>query len=325
MSYYNVEQSLDCTMGLLNLIFGKKEASQQIVSSEPIRQDLPVKNNETLKADELDATSKFTERQVSQIIDCITKEESNYNAICYKDNLGEVDMGCLDPLFEDAARLIVVHQQGSTSLIQRKFVIGYNRAGRIMDQLEKAGIVGKAQGSKAREVLCIDTNDLDMRLSNLDVDDFSPQNVLSNMSYEELNSFKEAHSESIKDRIMYYELLIEENKQELMREAIEAEKQKIKEEMAQKKRARDIREAAMRELVEEGILDHDYIKKREPIPQDMQDAVWNRDGGKCVKCGSQENLEFDHIIPFSKGGSTTIRNLQILCKKCNLAKSNKIG
>ena len=82
-------------------------------------------------------------------------------------DLGDVDMGRLDPLFEDAARLIVIHQQGSTSLIQRKFAIGYNRAGRLMAQLEKAGIVGPAQGSKAREVLCVDDNDLQMRLNNL--------------------------------------------------------------------------------------------------------------------------------------------------------------
>lgn len=80
---------------------------------------------------------------------------------------GDVDMGRLDPLFEDAARLVVIHQQGSTSLIQRKFSIGYNRAGRIMDQLEIVGIVGPAQGSKARDVMCVDDNDLEMRLNNL--------------------------------------------------------------------------------------------------------------------------------------------------------------
>lgn len=82
-------------------------------------------------------------------------------------DVGDVDMGRLDPLFEEAARLIVVHQQGSTSLIQRKFSIGYNRAGRIMDQLEKAGIVGPSEGSKARQVMCMDENDLEMRLNNL--------------------------------------------------------------------------------------------------------------------------------------------------------------
>lgn len=75
--------------------------------------------------------------------------------------------GAKDPLFEEAARLIVIHQQGSTSLIQRKFSIGYNRAGRLMDQLEHAGIVGPANGSKARSVLCATEADLDMRLSAL--------------------------------------------------------------------------------------------------------------------------------------------------------------
>ncbi|MCM1108321.1 MAG: DNA translocase FtsK [Clostridium sp.] len=80
---------------------------------------------------------------------------------------GTVDMAHLDPMFEEAARLIVATQQGSTSMIQRKFAIGYNRAGRLMDQLEKAGIVGAAQGSKPREVLCIDDTDLEMRLNNM--------------------------------------------------------------------------------------------------------------------------------------------------------------
>ncbi|MBM6866688.1 DNA translocase FtsK 4TM domain-containing protein [Bacteroides caecigallinarum] len=81
----------------------------------------------------------------------------------------DVDMNRLDPMFEEAARLIIYHQQGSTSLIQRKLSLGYNRAGRIMDQLERAGIVGPANGSKARDVLCIDENDLQMRLSQLKV------------------------------------------------------------------------------------------------------------------------------------------------------------
>jgi len=58
-----------------------------------------------------------------------------------------------DDLFEEAAKLIVIHQQGSTSLIQRRLNLGYNRAGRLIDQLEKAGIVGPFKGSKAREVL----------------------------------------------------------------------------------------------------------------------------------------------------------------------------
>ena len=80
--------------------------------------------------------------------------------------VSDVDMDKLDPLFKDAARLVVTHQQGSTSLIQRKFSIGYNRAGRIMDQLEKANIVGPAQGSKPREVFFADIVSLEQHLEN---------------------------------------------------------------------------------------------------------------------------------------------------------------
>jgi S-DNA-T family DNA segregation ATPase FtsK/SpoIIIE len=79
----------------------------------------------------------------------------------------DVDMQHLDPLFEDAARLIVINQSGSTSLIQRKFAIGYNRAGRLMDQLEKAGVVGAAMGSKPREVMIQDEMSLNNLLASL--------------------------------------------------------------------------------------------------------------------------------------------------------------
>ncbi|MEX2565761.1 MAG: DNA translocase FtsK 4TM domain-containing protein [Cyclobacteriaceae bacterium] len=81
--------------------------------------------------------------------------------------IGGVDLSDRDPLFDDAARLIVLHQQGSTSLIQRKLKLGYNRAGRIIDQLEAAGIVGAFEGSKAREVLVQDENTLEQLLSSL--------------------------------------------------------------------------------------------------------------------------------------------------------------
>ena len=81
--------------------------------------------------------------------------------------IGDVDMTHLDPMFEDAARMIVSEQNGSTSMIQRKFAIGYNRAGRLMDQLEKAGIVGPAKGSKPREVLCVSEEQLMMIMDNL--------------------------------------------------------------------------------------------------------------------------------------------------------------
>ncbi|MCH4147535.1 MAG: DNA translocase FtsK [Prevotella sp.] len=88
-------------------------------------------------------------------------EESSSN------NGGETNMGNVDPYFEEAARAIVITQQGSTSMIQRRLAIGYNRAGRLMDQLAAAGIVGAAQGSKPREVLVQDENTLNEILSKL--------------------------------------------------------------------------------------------------------------------------------------------------------------
>lgn len=79
----------------------------------------------------------------------------------------DFDPSELDPLFEEAARLLVIHQQGSTSLIQRKMKLGYNRAGRIVDQLEGAGILGPFEGSKAREVLIKDLEHLEEIIRNL--------------------------------------------------------------------------------------------------------------------------------------------------------------
>lgn len=72
---------------------------------------------------------------------------------------------------------------------------------------------------------------------------------------------------------------------------------------------------------------NDKLSKRlrEKIPQDVKDAVWKRDEGKCVQCGSNEKLEFDHIIPFIKGGSSTYRNVQLLCEPCNRIKHSKLG
>ena len=81
-------------------------------------------------------------------------------------NKADFDDGDRDSLFEEAARIIVQHQQGSASLLQRKLKLGYNRAGRIVDQLEAAGIIGPFEGSKAREVLVKDLMSLEERLGS---------------------------------------------------------------------------------------------------------------------------------------------------------------
>ena len=80
---------------------------------------------------------------------------------------GSVDSHNLDPMFEEAARAVVMTQQGSTSMIQRRFSIGFNRAGRIMDQLQEAGVVGQGNGAKPRDVLISDENSLNQLLASL--------------------------------------------------------------------------------------------------------------------------------------------------------------
>ncbi|HKL07416.1 MAG TPA: DNA translocase FtsK 4TM domain-containing protein [Bacteroidales bacterium] len=111
--------------------------------------------------------------ELDKITDYIQSQQSYPSAFMLpeytpegKEEIGEVDFTKRDALFEDAAKLVIRHQQGSTSLIQRKFSIGYNRAGRIIDQLEAANIVGPFEGSKARQVLFQDEYALEQYLSD---------------------------------------------------------------------------------------------------------------------------------------------------------------
>ncbi len=74
----------------------------------------------------------------------------------------------------------------------------------------------------------------------------------------------------------------------------------------------------------ENEFDYEPPSANRRISTQTKNAVWRRDGGRCVECASQERLEYDHIIPVSKGGSNTARNIQLLCEKCNRQKSDKI-
>jgi len=115
-------------------------------------------------------------KEIDRIVDFISSQQGYATAHMLPEyvgdendgyGIGEVDLSKRDKMFEEAARLIVQYQQGSTSLIQRRLNLGYNRAGRIMDQLEAAGIVGPSEGSKARQVLISDYDSLDRILNSL--------------------------------------------------------------------------------------------------------------------------------------------------------------
>jgi S-DNA-T family DNA segregation ATPase FtsK/SpoIIIE len=111
--------------------------------------------------------------EVERLCDFIGSQKAYANAYLLPDYVGEesgikldMDISERDSLFRDAAEVVVSAQQGSASLIQRKLKLGYNRAGRIIDQLEAAGIVGPFEGSKARQVLITDLNSLETFFKN---------------------------------------------------------------------------------------------------------------------------------------------------------------
>lgn len=89
----------------------------------------------------------------------------------------------------------------------------------------------------------------------------------------------------------------------------------------EKKRRRRIDKALAAAQIDRS-QDAEHVRR--PIPDDVKMFVWQRDRGRCVKCGSGVNLEFDHIIPVSMGGGNTARNLQLLCEECNKSKGASI-
>jgi 5-methylcytosine-specific restriction endonuclease McrA len=240
-------------------------------------------------------TKKFTEEETNEFIERFVKYYENFDG--------------LDPMFEDAGRLIVMHQVASSSLMQRNMKIGYNRAVKLLKQLELTGIVKSNFNPNQLPNVTIKT-------------EFEFRHFIQNdLCITNIQAFYDEHIVEIVRKIQSIHLEREDKR-------FQQEKKSIKQELLEIERKKTLRNEAYKELVSQGLISNQSIDRegrRELIPQDVMDSVWNRDGGRCTKCGSQENLEFDHIIPFSKGGANTYRNLQILCKKCNVEKSNKIG
>ena len=203
-------------LSILLIIIGFALHLSSVEKKETVQMDNEIGNdNETL----------ITETPINRIItDTEEKVDKKKEEIFIKKeeeekiedpSVNNVDMIRLDPLFEDSARLVVIHQQGSTSLIQPKFAIGYNRAGRIMDQLECAGIVGETSGIKAREVLCKDEGELEYRLNHLEKSRFETLKQKQEKEFKEI-----AQQEVLNENSRLIKLGIDLEKEGMINEAI---------------------------------------------------------------------------------------------------------
>lgn len=113
-------------------------------------------------------------------------------------------------------------------------------------------------------------------------------------------------------------------RQRVKEQQLEKERKEIEKKIIARQKRKELEKDVRQKLIDDGVLFGEQTK-RPPIPREVVDAVYRRDGGRCVYCGSTEELQLDHIIPFSVGGATNVENLQLLCRSCNVKKSNKIG
>ena len=203
-------------LSILLIIIGFALHLSSVEKKETVQMDNEIGNdNETLITETpINRIITDTEEKVDTKKEEIFIKKEEEEKIEYP-SVNNVDMIRLDPLFEDSARLVVIHQQGSTSLIQRKFAIGYNRAGRIMDQLECAGIVGETSGIKAREVLCKDEGELEYRLNHLEKSRFETLKQKQEKEFKEI-----AQQEVLNENSRLIKLGIDLEKEGMINEAI---------------------------------------------------------------------------------------------------------
>jgi hypothetical protein len=270
----------------------------------------------------------------------LTKEEiEDFTNIEIQCRIDRISLRDVNELFYDAARFTVNYSTISSksidlhlSRLNRKEYDYYgghyrNEAWSIQKQLIAAKIIGKDE-----KRIFEDNKSLETYLTKLkyfydcvfplkrEYIDEKVNEIFKQQKIDE-EARLQREKERLKQKWIDEEVRLQKEQEDLEQEEREAIRLKILE----KQRIKELEKQIKSEMIDKGIISNSKSERREPIPQDIQDRVWNRDGGQCVKCGSKENLEFDHIIPFSKGGATSYRNLQLLCENCNRSKSNKIG
>lgn len=185
------------------------------------------------------------EKYIKHIAEKLLYSEHGY-LLNSTDETLSLDLNKKDTLLGEAAELVVSHQSGSTSLIQRKFSIGYNRAGRLMDQLEAVGIVGPAQGSVPREVYIMDTYTLQEKLSNIN-EYFNIDKILETVEERYYDKIQ------IRKEFMLDLILKEEEIERLQKE--DEEKQAIRDKLLDKERKKQLEKKIRQDLIDEGLIE----------------------------------------------------------------------
>lgn len=196
----------------------------------------------------------------------------------------------LDFIFEDVALYAVINKEISAATIQREFKVGFNRAYRIIMQLEHANIIRSSQTGLSFDILIPDESSLMAKFEELKWrgEEYGGPFALS------------------KEELLKEEEKIRLQEDEFAKQVLLHQKQEIAKKLKEKYQKQALEKIVRQELIDSGEL-FGTQPKRPPIPREVVDAVYKRDSGRCVYCGSTENLQLDHIIPFSKGGSDNHR------------------
>lgn len=239
----------------------------------------------------------------------------DYSEYKLENIIGESNNEWLNFSIEERIRFMDNYENKEKKEEERLYNIRYKNAGIEREKAEEIKRLKKKEEEKLKKIQ--DKENQIRLIKERELARLREEKERKLKENEEFEKEKQKQLEEIKNK----QLLEERKKQEK-----ERYKEYYKRQQREKEKRRHWASEAIEEMIKSGEIDGNYSsnKKREAIPSHIKEAVWIRDKECCVTCGSKENLEFDHIIPFSKGGSDSTNNIQLLCLKCNRSKSNKI-